>query len=169
MELKRHRIDYVYFCCMVLIVPLWNWNEVILLKVLVLLCINCTVVELKPRTLAQAPIQRESINCTVVELKLYPWRSCAVMSPSINCTVVELKHREKTMLYLWCNVLIVPLWNWNEILRVKWLIGKNVLIVPLWNWNFRFVLVVRPSSCINCTVVELKLPVRSSCSAILLY
>ena len=62
----------------------------------------------------------------------------------INCTVVELKHAwpGKRRTYRW--VLIVPLWNWNRWIRST---------------------VYNNRQCINCTVVELKLPkpIRFSC------
>ena len=46
-ELKLRKIDYVYFCCTVLIVPLWNWNHFFLWFCHRHFSINCTVVELK--------------------------------------------------------------------------------------------------------------------------
>ena len=56
-----------------------------------LLCINCTVVELKHTVLSGVGQAWNSINCTVVELKRSYAKALGSQSGRINCTVVELK------------------------------------------------------------------------------
>ena len=66
---------------------------------------------------------------------------------------------ESGMLYK--LVLIVPLWNWNMVLRLQPLVARLVLIVPLWNWNTIDVdRIIRDETGSNRTFMELKLVER---------
>ena len=92
----------------VLIVPLWNWNDV-----------------------ASAGINAfGSFNRTFMELKyvlcLSFWKWCV----RFNRTFMELKLWMQFLTLLGMMVLIVPLWNWNK----EW--GKNVLFS--WGFNRTF-------------------------------
>ena len=120
----------------VLIVPLWNWNNCWKKHLLLRLSSNRTFMELKSRL---EVIRR--FNKFVLIVPLWNW--------NLNLTIV---------LASWMLVLIVPLWNWNfatlktpvaefssnrTFMELKWhqVFGTNdkgwkVLIVPLWNWNF---------------------------------
>ena len=98
---------------LVLIVPLWNWNEI--LKGLLLLNkgFNCTFMELK-------------FNIQTPKIKSI-WR--------FNCTFMELKFIYDKQHDFKYDVLIVPLWNWNRNTGTASMMRRRVLIVPLWNWN----------------------------------
>ena len=122
-ELKLKNQDWNLVATLVLIVPLWNWNykwkfhdivKTIVLIVPLWNWNNCT------------PIPAPSIiciNCTVVELKQHPYQTGLQTMCRINCTVVELKqirlHTRKPM----GRVLIVPLWNWNYHFRYEVLVS----------------------------------------------
>ena len=165
---------------LVLIVPLWNWNDIKHLHPsLYSACINCTVVELKQRA-------NTSDNRAIVVLivPLWNWNKRSRTGNNekrrINCTVVELKQPDAKINGSNAMVLIVPLWNWNcrrwqsfcaclssincTVVELKRLPNRNhflntktVLIVPLWNWNDFFNYLMTGNQSINCTVVELKL------------
>ena len=52
-----------------------------------------------------------------------------------NRTFMELKYDMLDMIYDDVEVLIVPLWNWNQRSTTHPVLPSYVLIVPLWNWN----------------------------------
>ena len=54
------------------------------------------------------------------------------------------------------NVLIVPLWNWNQYKEMFSICDEQVLIVPLWNWNCCIKQVMVANVGFNCTFMELK-------------
>ena len=54
------------------------------------------------------------------------------------------------------QVLIVPLWNWNQGTCTRPLEVETVLIVPLWNWNSWLMIVVSTETSFNRTFMELK-------------
>ena len=84
---------------------------------------------------------------------------------SSNCTFMELKFVEDQFCANWvCGVLIVPLWNWNEI-TVIFFFFSTVLIVPLWNWNLFLMISKKLVLCSNCTFMELKCWSKSTASA----
>ena len=57
----------------------------------------------------------------------------------------------------WYDVLIVPLWNWNDVIFYVLYESGDVLIVPLWNWNNFIWYFFAPTLSSNCTFMELKL------------
>ena len=78
----------------VLIVPLWNWNWKAL----------------------QTEAGRIRFNRTFMELKFVTKYSANIFSYSFNRTFMELKlSLFYVVLLCFDNVLIVPLWNWNEV------------------------------------------------------
>ena len=98
---------------MVLIVPLWNWNETprryhhAWWIVLIVPLWNWNT-ESRPVT-----DMGQGSNRTFMELK---WRSRLTLQRwvlSSNRTFMELKLRNGVEWFLWLSVLIVPLWNWN--------------------------------------------------------
>ena len=91
MELKWEERHITFELMRVLIVPLWNWNYIIIFLLSSLLCSNRTFMELKSNRAG-----REARD----------WRSS-------NRTFMELKYRGGGFLFLAPKVLIVPLWNWN--------------------------------------------------------
>ena len=48
---------------------------------------------------------------------------------------MELKLVLQDVDYLFLNVLLVPLWNWNFRAIPAQQKAASVLLVPLWNWN----------------------------------
>ena len=135
MELKHSIINAVAENFRVLIVPLWNWNRLPPRDSLGHRCSNRTFMELKQANQKSSERTKDCSNRTFMELKLVP-----------ADTAVFLQ-----------QVLIVPLWNWNEGNSLGWWSLRFVLIVPLWNWN-----VIRPAikeitAGSNRTFMELKL------------
>ena len=137
MELKLNRVLRIQWIHSVLIVPLWNWNVVILQvlppnwMVLIVPLWNWNTFEVK--------VLRFVYDVLIVPLWNWnDWRGrFRWFGHGINCTVVELKLSEaSTVPSPVILVLIVPLWNWNLFLTLTY----N-------NEHLR----------INCTVVELKL------------
>ena len=114
-----------------------------------------------------------------MELKYICCKTASACAISINCTFMELKCARVCYLSSSWMVLIVPLWNWNSILRHSIKANESinctfmelkspeptrlsnwktwVLIVPLWNWNSGNVVYHDVDPCINCTFMELKL------------
>ena len=96
-------------------------------------------------------------NCTIMELKYLQSVKKDWKRWSFNCTIMELKLHFNDWKWIEPQVLIVPLWNWNQwvwsyiasskdrfnctIMELKLYssstsrIRCEVLIVPLWNWN----------------------------------
>ena len=54
------------------------------------------------------------------------------------------------------KVLIVPLWNWNDIIAGHNSENFDVLIVPLWNWNNEADYLLKFKVGFNRTFMELK-------------
>ena len=96
---------------------------------------------------------------------------------SFNRTFMELKSKIMRDIRNFELVLIVPLWNWNEIraaptsgtigfnrtfMELKFVNGNvlgdyaGVLIVPLWNWNFPTFCWIGCTFGFNRTFMELK-------------
>ena len=48
---------------------------------------------------------------------------------------MELKYYINLRSLKRAKVLIVPLWNWNNVISPSKIENVRVLIVPLWNWN----------------------------------
>ena len=48
---------------------------------------------------------------------------------------MELKFGQRPIKTKLSEVLIVPLWNWNNSTALYEEKSEGVLIVPLWNWN----------------------------------
>ena len=135
MELKYLITYTLNLRSQVLIVPLWNWNSVQILQVILEFRFNRTFMELKWLQGPLSMLRRDSFNRTFMELK------CS--------NLMRLARR--------LTVLIVPLWNWNNNLALRYNLdeacfnrtfmelkyyskgwqglGNIVLIVPLWNWN----------------------------------
>ena len=146
----------VFFLVWVLIVPLWNWNN---------LWSN-----------------KQGGSCLVLIVPLWNWNLRDVYfvmrSASSNRTFMELKSLRYIRTWAGVAVLIVPLWNWNNFVRliIMHLILRSnrtfmelksdqvklygdkvqVLIVPLWNWNLSSALSRLTSRCSNRTFMELK-------------
>ena len=97
---------------LVLIVPLWNWNNVGAVNEKPLLCSNRTFMELKLLKIMRRASQRQSSNRTFMELK---YGSACLDSTSLQ------------------YVLIVPLWNWNRwrVSRDYWQQGSNRTFMEL--------------------------------------
>ena len=97
----------------VLIAPLWNWNR-----------------------------RRDGVlrswagsNRTFMELK-YLWEYDDILeAESSNRTFMELKLISNRNADTPKQVLIAPLWNWNNLGRPFRVHPHSVLIAPLWNWN----------------------------------
>ena len=69
---------------------------------------------------------------------------------------MELKYEEFAFWSENAQVLIVPLWNWNLLMRLPKIVQQHVLIVPLWNWNTREAPPLIIAERFNCTFMELK-------------
>ena len=155
MELKFANLLYFASRWWVLIVPLWNWNQLARDCFILSFCFNRTFMELKSCCSYCSSIASTCFNRTFMELK-------SVLNPF--WTVVLL-------------VLIVPLWNWNYEhlvslyeyfgfnrtfmeLKYRQKVGANlfcaVLIVPLWNWNKLAAAEIPLALCFNRTFMELK-------------
>ena len=140
----------------VLIVPLWNWNPFKASNLCTLECSNRTFMELKYSFLLSPFYRLSCSNRTFMELKLLaaPWFWWLLRSS--NRTFMELKFAIGICSIVVSEVLIVPLWNWNQeflklvelpprsnrtFMELKFVTytavskAKLVLIVPLWNWN----------------------------------
>ena len=92
MELKCHNYSDLISDWEVLIVPLWNWNSLIVWKPYSGVCSNRTFMELKLNTGRNLNAQLYCSNRTFMELKL---------------KLARILSKRK-------RVLIVPLWNWNS-------------------------------------------------------
>ena len=156
-ELKPDRDYWGCVAGNVLIEPLWNWN-----------CSTVTIRTWTTQVLIE-PLwnwnfsERHSssrpsrLNRTFVELKRR--HNCQVVPEyrRLNRTFVELKLGMTDELVISVNVLIEPLWNWNNCWKASLFVLMNVLIEPLWNWNRgRTPFCALPWS-LNRTFVELKL------------
>ena len=118
----------------VLIVPLWNWNDLTASTNALSTGFNRTFMELKCNTAVTQNTIPFRFNRTFMELKF-----------------IHVRIRSRVV-----SVLIVPLWNWNiqgttgespcdcfnrTFMELKCCIANSsttdgtVLIVPLWNWN----------------------------------
>ena len=117
---------------------------------------NCTFMELKWQSLPNNSLPCPCFNCTFMELKYACSALDKLMATSFNCTFMELK-LELVLATLWLpEVLIVPLWNWNDGTRwISWRYSP-VLIVPLWNWNTTKRPKIIGGASFNCTFMELK-------------
>ena len=115
MELKLARLNSeLANTPKVLIAPLWNWNLLAGSLFLSACRFNRTFMELKPRSSSTLAVPSLCFNRTFMELKLSFERECY----------------ENEM-----DVLIAPLWNWNEYTPLQ----------------------ILPMSCFNRTFMELKL------------
>ena len=141
----------------VLIVPLWNWN----------------------RQTTPQPVGMAGFNRTFMELKLILFLHRDLASFSFNRTFMELKFPDGLSGLDGSGVLIVPLWNWNSVIRYwrssrrrfnrtfmelkssnTYVVGNGrvVLIVPLWNWNLpKYETALASGLGFNRTFMELKL------------
>ena len=134
MELKFETKHHHSFRGVVLIVPLWNWNE----------------------GWEDMGNGQEGFNRTFMELKyglelVEIAEGVVLIVPLWNWNVDGRFNLPSIR-----AVLIVPLWNWNQAERniVNWL--KEVLIVPLWNWNSGGVTNHKLQLGFNRTFMELK-------------
>ena len=120
MELKFFLCCILFSVSCVLIVPLWNWN------------IDYALLESKDIHVLIVPLwnwnysitlfviyKDYSFNCTIMELKWKErYRLCYQYS-SFNCTIMELKFDCLHILNRLRFVLIVPLWNWNQLATLE--------------------------------------------------
>ena len=97
----------------VLIEPLWNWND-------------------RPGYKGR---RHGSLNRTFMELKSRRRRQAMNDLTRLNRTFMELKYNYNEYCAKLMNVLIEPLWNWNNSKRLRTAWTQRVLIEPLWNWN----------------------------------
>ena len=72
-----------------------------------------------------------------MELKLGISLSVSIHEGSFTRTFMELKPVFFIVAKNWSSVLLVPLWNWNNLFGVFRRKRRKVLLVPLWNWNGR--------------------------------
>ena len=70
-----------------------------------------------------------------MELKFWKWIQLNIWNLRFNRTFMELKFMTALDFNDRGQVLIVPLWNWNNTLSHHEQDEYEVLIVPLWNWN----------------------------------
>ena len=140
---------------LVLIVPLWNWNRRALRPAARISGFNRTFMELKYR------IQfRDNKVSRVLIVPLWNWNltdiSLATYQDSFNRTFMELKCSTIARLSLHddsFNRTFMELKCIND----RWLrVNKSVLIVPLWNWNDLCRACTAPEVCFNRTFMELK-------------
>ena len=76
-----------------------------------------------------------SLNRTIVGLKLH---GCMLDRDNFEClnrTIVGLKLCFGVLSFLYYNVWIEPLWDWNGIISVDQIFCDCVWIEPLWDWN----------------------------------
>ena len=117
MELKWSRGGHIENLSIVLIAPLWNWNEGWEL------CDGC---------------RTPGSNRTFMELK-FVWvvgnasLVAVLIAPLWNWNFRLLAYHKIAN-----DVLIAPLWNWNSSFKEQEIHCVVVLIAPLWNWNFRY-------------------------------
>ena len=146
--------DYEQPWHQVSIVPLWNWNLRIAIKISINLCLNRTFMELKCWKCMNRKKQDTS-QSYLYGIEIYERVYCEVSA----------------------NVSIVPLWNWNNVedflvnlhrslnrtfMELKWdtndehVCKMAVSIVPLWNWNNYLFLHNYKHVGLNRTFMELK-------------
>ena len=158
------QIKKLWICYLVLIVPLWNWNVVIMSKTSRgVVCFNRTFMELKFRS-----ARRGAGRHPVLIVPLWNWNVSTITTDIISSSVLIVplwnwNCRAMGFYLLAVLVLIVPLWNWNLLRVVVPCRAMGVLIVPLWNWNlFRSVCCPHRPSRFNRTFMELKFWLISS-------
>ena len=122
-----------------------------------LLCSNCTLLELKHQYLFVNPVKGNvriapywNWNLTVYK------RGCGInfvrIAPYWNWNShLYIGHR------ISASVRIAPYWNWNFHGQNHQLWLSNVRIAPYWNWNLTSLKQSVISVCSNCTLLELKL------------
>ena len=136
MELKRLSAAYYKVQQMLLIAPIWNWNNYKLPTV----CehfgtSNCTNMELKLRITRGELDMWFTSNCTNMELKLGRWAICYLAEQASNCTNMELKrkqHKKKAGEQSPSNCTNMEL---KRAPRVAACNAGHLLIAPIWNWN----------------------------------
>ena len=119
----------------VLIAPLWNWNA-----------------------LAQhGKALKYGSNCTFMELKSASERSQPLSFLRSNCTFMELKWKMGRQTNGCNHVLIVPLWNWNDVQKLakegeKYCSNCTFMELKWWYPDGGYQILSRS----NCTFMELK-------------
>ena len=161
MELKYYNYYDEYIMTLVLIVPLWNWNDRVQTLSGFFCCFNRTFMELK-LTFASGT----GTHPFVLIVPLWNWNptheAAMFLKTCFNRTFMELKLLTENLPRAVPTVLIVPLWNWNIVKNVNNSGNFLVLIVPLNPWNTGFLNAKRMPMRFNRTFMELKCRIRLS-------
>ena len=139
MELKFVIIWFKMLPCVLLIEPLWNWNQ---------------------ETVCNNGWRCKTFNRTFVELKCIITTRFRSTNWPFNRTFVELKYANANLANVNAGLLLIePLWNWNSE-HLDAILSRYVLLIePLWNWNrFCGQQQQRGRQAFNRTFVELKSP-----------
>ena len=156
MELKCSKYTELAAIKAVLIVPLWNWNATIHRRcsygyeVLIVPLWNWNK---KEKTI---PHVLNGSNRTFMELKFFDPKTGTFKDYSSNRTFMELKFKFSRT---WNRTIFR---SNRTFMELKWIILKwilfwlSVLIVPLWNWNDLSLLTLKLANCSNRTFMELK-------------
>ena len=128
-------MQHLYSPKAVLIVPLWNWNQINQALSGDAMRFNRTFMELKSLMRAAGAAHEKVLIVPLWNWNLIDKDWVKQRRWSFNRTFMELKS------------------DWQKLGKAK----KVVLIVPLWNWNTRAKENQMRQSCFNRTFMELKL------------